>query len=52
MKKLKTSNVPKLNVARYLTEDALGSVAGRPGIYAIHTDGKKCDTSGGCKCKS
>jgi len=47
--KEKTS-IPKLDLSKFLTEDALSSVAGKPGIFSVHTDGDKCDTSKGCNC--
>jgi hypothetical protein len=40
----------KMNLKKYLTEEALSSVSGAPTVYASHTDGSKCDTSKGCNC--
>lgn len=48
----KAKVVPKFVLSKYLTEQALSSVAGAPSVYAVHTDGTKCDTSKGCKCAS
>lgn len=42
--------LPKLNIKKIITQDAVASVAGKPGIYASHTDGVNCDTSKGCNC--
>ena len=54
---VKTTNVttlklPKLDIKKYLTEQALSSVSGAPSVFAVHTDGTKCDTSKGCNCGS
>lgn len=46
----KIRRLPRLQVKRVITQDALMAVAGRPGIYAIHTNGVTCDTTSGCNC--
>ena len=46
----KVRTLPKLQIKNILTQDALLTVAGKPGIYAEHTDGVKCDTTSGCNC--
>lgn len=52
-KSIKTKkSLPKLAIKRYLDEQALSSVTGAPSVYAMHTDGIKCDTSKGCNCGS
>lgn len=48
----KQNRVPKLDLKQLLTEDALASVAGKSGVYSVHTDGVVCDTSKGCNCKT
>ncbi len=47
----KVRTLPKLQLKRVLTKDALLAVAGKPGVYASHTDGTNCDTSKGCNCQ-
>ena len=47
---VKTSKLPKLDIRKYLTEQTLSSVSGAPSVFAVHTDGEKCDTSKGCNC--
>jgi hypothetical protein len=49
---VKTLKLPKLDIKNYLTEQALSSVSGAPSVFAVHTDGTRCDTSKGCKCGS
>lgn len=45
-----TARVPKLNLRKYVNESALYSVAGKPSVYACHTNGTTCDTTSGCSC--
>ena len=47
---IKVRMLPKLSMKKVITQDAMVAVAGKPGIYATHTDGIKCDTTSGCKC--
>lgn len=51
-KLLKTIQLPKLYINKYLTEQVLASVSGSPSVYSKHTDGTNCDTSKGCNCGS
>jgi hypothetical protein len=47
---IKTRTLPKLQMKKVITQDAMMAVSGKPGIYASHTNGTTCDTTSGCNC--